>query len=372
MAAVAASPPRAAPLVVHTEASIGFGGQELRIIAETCWLVAHDWQACIIAQPGSRLATEARAAGLAVTELAMRQATDLRALVAIRRLLVARRARLVHTHSSVDSWVAGLAARSLGLPVVRSRHVTIAVPRRRALVYRLAHRVLTSAERAKTILVEAGVDAAKIVSVPPGVDTTRFHGDVAGKRVRAELGLVGPVAGLVANIRGSKGHDVLLDAVREVLAEIPEARFLIVGDGVGFDDVRARVSALGLQRSVIMTGFRRDIPEVMAALDLLVLPSIRSEATSQVILQALAVGTPVVATAIGGSPEVIRHGETGVLVAPGDVRALATAIIATFRDPERACGMARAGQAFVQTRFSIDAQMATTTAVYRELLGWRR
>jgi glycosyltransferase involved in cell wall biosynthesis len=110
----------------------------------------------------------------------------------------------------------------------------------------------------------------------------------------------------------------------------------------------------------------------MAALDLLVLPSIRSEATSQVILQALAVGTPVVATAIGGSPEVIRHGETGVLVAPGDVRALATAIIATFRDPARARGMARAGQAFVRTRFSIDAQMATTTAVYRELLGSQR
>jgi glycosyltransferase involved in cell wall biosynthesis len=255
---------------------------------------------------------------------------------------------------------------------VRSRHVTIAVPRRRALVYRLAHRILTSAESVKSILVEAGVDAAKIIAAPPGVDTTRFHGDVAGTRVRAELGLVGPVAGLVANIRGSKGHDVLLDAAREVLTAIPEARFLIVGDGVGFDDVRARVSALGLQRSVIMTGFRRDIPEVMAALDLLVLPSIRSEATSQVILQALAVGTPVVATAIGGSPEVIRHGETGVLVAPGDVRALATAIIATFRDPERARGMARAGQAFVRTRFSIDAQMATTTAVYRELLGSRR
>ena len=141
--------------------------------------------------------------------------------------------------------------------------------------------------------------------------------------------------------------------------------------GVGFNDVRARVEALGLQRSVLMTGFRRDIPEVMAALDLLVLPSIRSEATSQVILQALAVGTPVVATAIGGSPEVIRHGETGVLVAPNDAAALAAAIVTTFRDPHRARAMARAGQMFVRARLSIDAQMATTTAVYRELLESR-
>jgi glycosyltransferase involved in cell wall biosynthesis len=356
---------------VHTESSVGFGGQELRILAETRWLVANGWDALIVAQPGSRLATEARAAGLAVAEVPMRHAFDLAAVLQLRRLLVAHRAKLVHTHSSVDSWAAGLAARSLGLPVVRSRHVSIRVPRRRTLVYRLAHRILTSAERVKTILVEAGVDPAKVVAVPPGVDTKQFHGDVSGKSVRAELGLSGPTAGLVANIRGSKGHDVFVEAARQVLAAIPAARFLIVGDGVGFNDVRARVDALGLQRSVLMTGFRRDIPEVMAALDLLVLPSIRSEATSQVILQALAVGTPVVATAIGGSPEVIRHGETGVLVASNDAAALAAAIVTTFRDPHRARLMARAGQTFVRARLSIDAQMATTTAVYRELLESR-
>jgi glycosyltransferase involved in cell wall biosynthesis len=118
-----------------------------------------------------------------------------------------------------------------------------------------------------------------------------------------------------------------------------------------------------------MTGFRRDIPEMMAALDLLVLPSIRSEATSQVILQALAVGTPVLATAIGGSPEVIRDGETGRLVPPNDAHALAVAMIEllSYRDGARA--MARAGQAFVHARLSIDAQMAATTGVYRALLG---
>lgn len=371
VAAVAASSPRPAPRVVHTESSVGFGGQELRILAETRWLVANGWDALIVAQPGSRLAMEARAAGLAVAEVPMRHAFDLAAVLRLRRLLVAQRVKLVHTHSSVDSWAAGLAARSLGLPVARSRHVSIRVPRRRTLVYRLAHRILTSADRVKTILVEAGVDPAKVVAVPPGVDTTQFHPDVSGKSVRAELGIGGPTAGLVANIRGSKGHDVFVEAARQVLAAIPAARFLIVGDGVGFNDVRARVEALGLQRSVLMTGFRRDIPEVMAALDLLVLPSIRSEATSQVILQALAVGTPVVATAIGGSPEVIRHGETGVLVAPNDAAALAAAIVTTFRDPYRARSMARAGQTFVRARLSIDAQMATTTAVYRELLESR-
>jgi glycosyltransferase involved in cell wall biosynthesis len=298
----------------------------------------------------------------------MRHAVDFRAIVALRRLLAARGARLVHTHSSIDSWVGGIAARSLGLPVVRSRHVTIAVPRRRTLVYRLADRILTSAERVKEVLTAAGVEPGKVIAVPPGVDTARFHPDVSGASVRAELRLDGPVAGLVANIRGSKGHDVFLEAARDVLNALPDARFLIVGDGVGFDDVRARVERLGLASAVTMTGFRRDIPEVMAALDVLVLPSIRSEATSQVIVQALAVGTPVVATAIGGSPEVIRDGETGRLVPPNDAPALAAAIVDTLRDRARARAMARAGQAFVRARLSIDAQMTTTTDVYRALL----
>src|SRR5205823_720767 len=158
-------------------------------------------------------------------------------------------------------------------------------------------------------------------------------------------------------------------AARQILAVAPRARFVIVGDGVGYEDVRRRVTALGLAERVTMAGFRRDVPEVMAALDVLVLPSIRSEATSQVILQALAVGTPVIASAIGGSPEVIRDGETGRLVPPNDARALAAAIVGVFGDRDGARAMARAGQAFVRGHLSIDAQMAITTGVYRALPG---
>jgi glycosyltransferase involved in cell wall biosynthesis len=117
-----------------------------------------------------------------------------------------------------------------------------------------------------------------------------------------------------------------------------------------------------------MTGFRRDIPDVMAALDVLTLPSLRSEASSQVIPQALAVGTPVVASTVGGSPELIENGVTGYLVSPGDAAALAAAIVAVLQDPDGARAMARRGQARVMARFSMDAVMARTTAVYEELL----
>ena len=301
----------------------------------------------------------------------MRRASNVRALFALRRLMRERAVDLVHTHSSIDSWIAGVAARTLGLPIVRSRHVTI--PIKSALVYRLADRIVASGREAAAVVGRAGIAAEKIVALSPGVDLTRFHPAVDGATVREELwasdGI--PLVGLVANVRGSKGHRYLLEAAPAVLREFPATRVVIVGAGVGFDDVRRRVRELDLERQVLMLGFRRDIPEVLAALDVLVLPSIKSEGASQVIVQALAVGTPVVATSVGGSPELIHDGETGRLVPPADAGALAAAIADLLRDPKRARDMARAGQAIVRKTLSLDLVMERTTTIYDEVLAGR-
>jgi len=359
--------------VLHTESSHGHGGQEIRTLAEARWLLGHGWGVLIACQPDSPLLAEARSSQIPVEAVRMRSATDVGAIVRLRRIVRERGVSLVHTHSSVDSWLAGMAARSLGRPVVRSRHVSIPIRRRRALVYRLADRIITSGEGVRAIVIAAGVAPERVVSIAAGIDSERFHGGVSGKPVRDEFGLGdAPLVGLVANVRGSKGHSVFLEAARTVVAAVPDIRFLIVGDGVGFDEVRGRVRRMGLDARVTLTGFRRDIPEVMAALDVLVLPSIRSEAIPQVIPQALAVGTPVVASTIGGSPELIRDGENGRLVPPADPHALADAILALLREPERARAMARAGQAMVQSQYTIDVTMARTIAVYRDLLDASR
>jgi len=355
--------------VLHTESSLGHGGQEIRTLAEVRWLLSQGWGALIACQPDSPLLGEAKASAIPVEPVRMRGATDVGALLRLRRLMRERAVSVVHTHSSVDSWLAGAAAKSLGLPLVRTRHVSIPIGRRRALVYRLADRIITSGESVRSIVIASGIAPERVVSISAGVDGERFHAGVSGNPVRDELGLGrAPVVGLVANIRGSKGHNIFLEAARAVVASEPAARFLIVGDGVGFDEVSRRVRDMGLDAHVRLTGFRRDIPEVMAALNVLVLPSIRSEAIPQVIPQALAVGTPVVASTVGGSPELIRDGENGRLVPPGDAKALADAVLALLGDPERARAMARAGQALIRERYSIDATMTRTSAVYRELL----
>src|SRR5262245_39245437 len=226
--------------VLHTESSGGHGGQEIRTLAEARWLLRHGWGALIACQPGSPLFAEARATSIPVEPVRMRGATDLGAALRLRRLIRDRGVRVVHTHSSVDSWLAGVAAKSLGRPVVRTRHVSI--PIRRALVYRLADRIITSGESVRSIVIGAGIAPERVVTISAGVDVDRFHSGVSGKAVRDELVLgSAPVVGLVANVRGSKGHNVFLDAARTVLASAPGTRFLIVGDGVGFDEVSRRV-----------------------------------------------------------------------------------------------------------------------------------
>jgi len=357
-------------LLLHTEASPGWGGQEIRILAEAQAFRSRGWRVLLACQPKSRILLEAQEAGIPSSPVCMRGAWDVLALLQLRRLMKDEGVSLVHTHSSVDSWLATTAAKTLGLPVVRSRHVSIPVKRRRARVYHLADRIITSGEEIKRILVEAGLSAEKIVTVPAGVEVERFSPEVSGDHVRKEFGLEGPVVGMVAMFRSSKGHRVFLEAAGEIRGARPNARFLIVGDGVGRSDIEGEIRRLGLGEVVTLTGFRRDIPEVIAAMDCLVLPALRSEGTPQVIPQALALGKPVVASAVGGIPEVIQDKETGILVLPGDGDALARAILSVLDDPKWAQAMALRGREQVLARFSFARQIEDTEAVYRELVPW--
>jgi len=265
-----------------------------------------------------------------------------------------------------------LAARSLGIPVVRTRHVSIPIRRRRAVVYWLADRVITAGEAVRAIVIAAGVSPAKVVSIPAGVDLDRFHPDVSPLPVRLELGVAGigdgKFVGLIANVRGSKGHGDFLAAAQSVRGILPTTRFLIVGDGIGLADVRAQVASLGLAQTVTLTGFRHDIPSVMAALDLLVLPSVRSEGIPQVLLQALAMAKPVIATRVGSIPEVIVDDETGVLVPPRNPAALASAIVALLADPERGRRLGREGHRRIGEAHSMGQAMTRTVALYEDVL----
>lgn len=359
--------------VLHTESSPGLGGQEVRTLSEARWTGERGWRVLVAGQPDGRFVSRAREAGLETRAIRMRGAWDMPAVWSLARIIRSERVDIVHTHSSVDAWIGGLAARATGIPVVRTRHVSIRIRRRLNPVYRwLADRVITSGEAIRQLVIEAGVSPQRAVAIPAGVDLAEFSVPSDGDTIRGRLGLSRPVIGSVAMFRGSKGHAPLLDAFATVHAHHPSARLLLVGDGVRRAWVEGLAKERGLGEAVLFTGFRRDVPDLLRAMDCFVLASTRTEGVPQSLLQAFAAGVPAVASAIGGIPEVIVDGETGSLVPPDDPAALASAIEAVLGSPAAAATRARAARKLVEERFSHVAAVSQLLALYNEVMAGRR
>jgi glycosyltransferase involved in cell wall biosynthesis len=218
-----------------------------------------------------------------------------------------------------------------------------------------------------------------------GVDLDRYNTQEACCTLPEEYGFAAgtPLVGVVARLEPEKGHATLLEAWPLVLKSVPEARLLIVGEGARREELEEQAESLGLLgeecigdacvgtkharpgAKVVFTGRRDDVPAVTAALDVAVLPSYR-EAQGLVILEAMALGRPVVASRVGGVPEMIRDGVTGVLVPPHDPEALAAAIVRVLTDHPFADTIARAGRVVVHDRFCVERMVSAIEGVYEE------
>jgi glycosyltransferase involved in cell wall biosynthesis len=364
--------------VLHTEASPGLGGQEIRTLTEAEWIGERGWRVLIAAQPEGRLLPRARELGLSAVPIRMRGAWDVAALLRLVGLIRREHVDVVHTHSSIDGWLGGMAARLTGRPVLRTRHVSIPIRRGANPVYRwLADRVITSGEAIRELVIAAGVPSARVVAIPAGVKLDDFTDPEGGEAALRSLGLAaagaarGPIIGSVAMFRGSKGHDHLLDAFARVHARRPDARLLLVGDGGRREWAEGLARQRGLGAAVTFTGFRTDVPALLSAMDCFALASTRTEGVPQSLLQAAAAGVPLVASRIGGIPEVVEDGVTGLLVPPEDPGALAAALEATLADPAAAATRARAARKRCEERFSHTAAIGRLLALYDELLGAR-
>ena len=217
-----------------------------------------------------------------------------------------------------------------------------------------------------------GREAAPFAVIPNGVDLSRFAGPVPPSSVRGEFGIPSgaPLVGVIARLEAEKGHRFLLDAWPAILRSAPDAWLLIVGEGSDADALRAQATSLprGAARRVAFTGRREDISSLTAELCVAVLPSLR-EAQGISILEAMARRRPVVATSVGGIPEVITSGVDGLLVPPEDPAALASAVGALLADASLRDRIGEAGYRTVADRFSIDAQVHRIEAVYDEELA---
>jgi len=303
------------------------------------------------------------------------------------RLMRRERPHIVHTHTATAGLLGRLAAKLAGVPVILHTfhghvlHGYFGPLQSKALVWmerllaRLSDRIVTVSEGQRQELAAYGIaPLEKITVVPLGFELEELLACESHRgELRRELGLTdgNKLVGIVARLVPIKNHHLFLQAAQVVAEAVPQARFLVVGDGELREELEVYARDLGLDEKAFFTGWRRDLPRLYADLDVVALTSI-NEGTPVSLIEALAAGVPVVATAVGGVPDVVVDGETGYLVEAGDVKGLAEAIIELLRNPERAKEMGSAGREAVYPRFATQTLIANVEGLYAQLLRQER
>ena len=357
--------------ILHSESSLGWGGQENRTLHECVGLKKLGARVIVLCKPESRLAERARAAGIEVRTHPMASNRDISAIRYCMSLIKSASVDVVNTHSGDDSFICAIAGRLSGRrpAIVRTRH--LALPITSKITYsRFPHRVVTVSEHVRRYLVEVkGIPGGRVVTVPTGIDLARFDPLAAPDTFRAELGVPPDalVVGTIAILRRKKGHHVLLSAIPGILKEVPGVVFVFAGDGPQRQNIEERIKELGIGESVRLLGLRTDVPAVLKGLDLFVLPTLE-EALGTSFLEAAAMGIPTVGTRVGGVPEAVKDGVTGVLVDPDDAGALAAAVVRLLKDASLRRSMGEAGRKMVERDFSTERMAERMFELYTGLV----
>lgn len=313
----------------------------------------------------------ARAAGVSTSSERFSGKLNLLAMRRLRRRMRAFRVDLVATQLSTASLWGSLAARAIGVPCVATVHAL-----NTKTCYLFADRIIVVSHAVKAHLAAQGIAPRKMRVVYNGIDLSRFERPLSDDETRAakiELGFEAdaPLIGVVAHLTRKKGHRWFLEAAAALVEVSPRAQFVFVGDGPERAALEAQVESLGLKPNVRFAGFQKEVVPWIAALDILVLPTIQKEGFGRVLVEAGAMGKPVVSTPIGGISEVVMDGETGLIVPAFDAKALLDAMSGLTKNPERRTAMGLAGRARAVNHFSIERMVSETEKVYRELLAER-
>jgi glycosyltransferase involved in cell wall biosynthesis len=289
---------------------------------------------------------------------------DLRVWPRLTNLLRRRKIDAVITVGAGDKMFWGrLAARRVGVPVILSAlHSTgwpDGVGRLNQILTPITDSFIAVAESHGRFLAKnLKISEDRVAVISNGVDTTRFapHPDIAAVRCELGIGPTDPVVGIVAALRPEKNHDLFLAMARQVVNQLPAARFLIVGDGPCRDAIQQRSRELEIADQVMMLGSRNDVPHLLAAMNVFALTS-HIEANPVSILEAMSVGRPVVATNVGSIHEAVAEGHTGFLVTPGDADRFAERVLQLLQEPLMCESMGVAARKAVLDDWSIEAMV---------------
>jgi glycosyltransferase involved in cell wall biosynthesis len=371
---------------LHLIDSLGPGGAERMLVTNLGHLPEFgvDSQVCALQErDGNPIAAEITALGVPVRTLTIRRLRQRDAYAQVRRAILDARPDIVHTHLEFADVLGTLAARRLGIPSISTQHVidTPSPGSREAMRFRLTawvlrrygRRVIAVSEGARLHHIEAaGLAPGRIITIHNGIDVERFSDVAPGtrERVRRRLRIEpdAPVVVTVAVLRRLKGIQHAVATMAELHHRHPGLRYLIVGDGPYRASLEGLVADQRLNDVVVFAGSRADIPDMLAAGDLFVLPSL-TEALPTVLAEAGAAGIPIVATTVGGVPEMVSNGSSAILVPPRDEAGLFEALDRLLSNPRQAAAMGRAGRRIARERFDVRRQAAVLVEEYRHLIA---
>ncbi len=374
--------PRRLLLVVD---SLDVGGAERHAIGLGSAFVRAGYAVTVACSVAGPLAPSAEQAGLAVRPLLSRRVK--RRLSFPYAWQLARFVRregfdLIHAHIYASAAASALATLGTQVPLVLTEHTEAGWRTRRArwfsrYIYRRAAHVIAVSDAIRRRLIDVdGVPPARITvirnALPPMPElapASQSGPDRAASLLTGDQ--AGPTVGVIARLQPEKGVACFLQAAAQVTRSVPEARFVIMGDGPLRHDLEILVDRLGLRERVHFLGLRADAPALVASLDVLVVPSLPSlsgEGTPLVILEAMAMGVPIAASAVGGIPEQISHEREGLLVPPGNPEALSAALLSLLQDPAWARRLGEAGRQRLASCFNPITMLRQTEAIYHAAL----
>lgn len=287
---------------------------------------------------------------------------------------------IVHTHLFVSYIWGGVAAKLAGAKLINSvqdiRDISVGKVYKylqflEKLYARFTNRVIVYNQTTKEIMANRGINSRKIEIISGGVDVFKLasyrKSDLRSIREKYHL-YDSQIVGISGGLKPVKNHKLFLKAATEVLKIIPDVKFVITGDGSEKEKLKILSLKLGLHDKIVFTGFVDDLYSVMATFDIFVLTSF-SEGQPVIILEAMALGKPVIATAVGGVPELIKNGETGILVPSDDVRSLSASIIDLLQNEYKRKKIALAGQKMVEDNYNIKRMVKQIENLYLKIFG---
>jgi len=363
---------------LHVDTARTWRGGQNQVLLTVLGLREIGHRAALVAHPEGELRRRAEE-GLDLIPLAPRSEMDLSAAWRLSRVLKRLKPDIVHAHDPHGLAMASLAL-SLGGSSTAGHGAPALVASRRVDFHlkgnslsRWKHRqvdcFIAASEAIRRILIADGVPEDHAVTVHEGIDVERVA-SVPPIDVHEVFWLPhhAPVVGNVAALVPHKGQRYLIEAAHLVVQEVPDARFVILGEGELREQLERQVRDHHLEKHVLLPGFRTDVMGCLKSFDLFVMSSV-TEGLGTSLLDAMACSRPIVATTAGGIPEVIADGETGLLVPPRDHAAMANAIVTLLNDAPRRARMGAAGLARVRERFTVERMVAETAAVYARVAG---